>query len=559
MTSAPSAIKPEPVAAAALAGRRWEVAAWLALTAVLVALTPLFLCMPLTVDTTFYDICGQDILRGRSPEKDFLVLMPPAMAWALAAVRATLGGSSLAFRAADLLVVGAVIGLLAGWLRSAGASRAAAVWSAVMLSTFYLTTTEWCQVQPDSWMLLPSVAALHLRRRQVAILAAPGHAGRVAVRGALEGLLWGAGCLVKPYVVVPGVLAWLVSVLLVRGAVPEWRGRVVRDAAGLMAGGLIMAVGWQGWLLKHDAWHTYWHNVAEFRGDYYSRSSPLVERLERLLLENLFPWGLVHLAAAPLALVSLLGAALGSGRGAAAGVARAEALLAGVYLGWTAQATYKQSQLDYQLVPAVLLGMTLVATVVACRLRRVWGGLALAVFSAVAVWYQAPFVRPQRMALWAECWRQGSTPELQDRLHMARFTPTEAELQRVTEFLLAERVGDQDVLCFGFTTTPVQASLGTLPATRHLYPNINMAFFADHREAIRSELKSGRQRFIITDACDLGLTSAQAAVERPGDPLALPPLPPGSPGEQSAREWPYAEPVVFRAGRYYVHQAAARG
>ena len=63
--------------------------------------------------------------------------------------------------------------------------------------SFYLTTSEGVHAQPDVWMLLPALAALHLRRRQtVALARADLPPCRAAAWGALEGVCWGAGCLV---------------------------------------------------------------------------------------------------------------------------------------------------------------------------------------------------------------------------------------------------------------------------------------------------------------------------------------------------------------------------
>ena len=147
-----------------LGTRRWpEVAGWLALAAVLVLLVPLFLRMPLMVDAVFYDTCALHVLRGGALERDFLFLVPPAMVWSMATVRALLGDSSEAMRMVDLGIVAVEVGLLVLWLRIMGLSRAVQIGAAVLLAAFYLTEAEWIHVQPDLWMLLPALLALHLR------------------------------------------------------------------------------------------------------------------------------------------------------------------------------------------------------------------------------------------------------------------------------------------------------------------------------------------------------------------------------------------------------------
>ena len=169
-------------------------------------------------------------LRSLSParwrlERDLLCLMPPGMAWSLAAVRATLGGSSLAARVADLGIVAAVIALLAGWL----AARRTVV-RGLRLG------------RGPARRLLPhhhrmgAGAAGHLDvptgrggadpapptgRRPHRRDAAGRAGGGLAL---LEGVLWGTACLFKPFVVVPGLAAWLASAAVVRALAAAGRG-----------------------------------------------------------------------------------------------------------------------------------------------------------------------------------------------------------------------------------------------------------------------------------------------------------------------------------------------
>jgi hypothetical protein len=512
-----------------------EALGWVALAAVLLALVPLFLCMPLTPDTSFYDVGARHVLRGGRLESDLLYLPPPGMAWALAAVRATLGRSAVAARAADLAVVAAIVALLVRWLRHSGLSRAACAWSAVLLAAFYLTTTEWVQVQPDTWMLLPAVAALTLRRRNVAALTAPAGGGPPAAAWALaEGALWGAGCLVKPFVVIPGLLTWLASAALVRRTGPGRARRLVPDAAGLLAGGLLMGAVWQGWLLYHGTWQDYWRNYAEFSGDHYTRAPGLGDRALSVVTK-LQPWGLLHLAALPVALAAL--ARPLRSRGPAAPALAAESLLAGCYLGWLAQAGLLQFGFHYHMAPTVFLATALLVGWLGRRARPAWGWAALAVFWAFGVALQ-PAARPARLALWAECWRQGGTPELMDRLHLYETSPSCADLARVADYLRRQGAGDRDVLCYDLGTTALQADLDIRPATRQIYPATNMFYLAKHSDAIRAELMAGPQRWIV---------------------IELPPASPESAGPDAAaslpKRWPYLDPVVFRAGRYLVLEA----
>jgi hypothetical protein len=255
-----------------------------------------------------------------------------------------------------------------------------------------------------------------------------------------------------------------------------------------------------------------------------------------------------------------------------------EPLLAGLYLGWLFQASFLQHQFDYHLVPAVLLGITLLIGGWCRPAGRVWGRLALAAVVAVGVIcepalpparqdrggvpddrleagvFWRPTLRPARLALWGRCWREGSTPEMKDRLSAVPFGPNWVELGRVTDYLRSLDLRDGDLLCYEATALAVNEELGLRLPTRFPHPTTALAQYVAHRAALLRELQGGAQRYILTDMAsweEPHLTRVQAEAERPGEPLALPPdFPPRLVGQ-----WPFSEPVVFRAGRYYVHRA----
>src|SRR6266542_1383801 len=191
---------------------RLEALGWLALVALLAVALPLFVRMPVTSDVAFYDTCAHYVLRGGALERDLFFLPPPGMVWSLVLIRSLLGWSSEAVRLADLVVVSAIIWLLGRWLRAAGLSRAARVWATVLLFAFYLSTSEWSHAQPDAWMLLPAMAALHLRLRLVqALTGEPVPTRGTTALSLLEGMCWAAACLFKPFVALPAFLVWLTS------------------------------------------------------------------------------------------------------------------------------------------------------------------------------------------------------------------------------------------------------------------------------------------------------------------------------------------------------------
>src|SRR5579883_2883244 len=173
------------------------------LAALLVTHLPAFVCMPFDTDVCLWDLFARSVLDGGVPYRDLMENNFPGMLWAHLAVRSVFGWRPEVLRAADAAVVGAVVLLLVRWLPS----RAAPAWrffAAFVLAAFYLTTSEWCHCQRDTWMLLPTLLALSLRYRQVLKMSGPRpSAAAVGRRGLLEGFLWASACWVKPYAAVP--------------------------------------------------------------------------------------------------------------------------------------------------------------------------------------------------------------------------------------------------------------------------------------------------------------------------------------------------------------------
>jgi hypothetical protein len=93
--------------------------------------------------------------------------------------------------------------------------------------------------------------------------------------------------------------------------------------------------------------------------------------------------------------------------------------------------------------------------------------------------------------------------------------------------------------------------LAVEPATRYLLPRNYITMFTKQAEQIQNDIKHSGQRFLVTDMRSALSTPEEANAVRDDQPLALPPnLPPAVAGR-----WPFTEPVVFRAGRYYVHRS----
>src|SRR5208283_5109699 len=129
------------------------------------------------------------------------------------------------------LVVTAIILLLVCKALPSSWSPVSRLVTALVLFFFYSSMSEWCQCQPDTWMLLPATGALCLRQRQVQrlLLASP-PASTVIWAAVGEGVLWGLAFLIKPFAAFPALACFFLTLGLV------WRkdriGKLAVDAGG---------------------------------------------------------------------------------------------------------------------------------------------------------------------------------------------------------------------------------------------------------------------------------------------------------------------------------------
>ncbi len=587
------------------AGPRPKAGAWAALALLILLALPLHLCLPLWDDVYYYGLFARTILHGGVLERDLnFFAKPPAMVWCLAALTGPTGWRPEVIRLADFAIVLGCIGLLAHWLGRLGMTQAAKVWAAFVLLLYYVSTTDWNHCQPDVWMLLPALLALHLRRRQVAaLIRGDDSLRRLSGRAVLEGWCWGCACLFKPFVVVPGLACWAVSVTLVR----RRGGRfwpLAADLLGLLAGGLMAGGVWVAWLWWGGGWSAFWDDFRVWGPGYYTTVGSTLKHRTLYLVTQFFPWGLVNVVAVPAAVLSILQATTGkraSAEYAAFEPTACQALLGACYLGWLVQANYIQFQIDYHLVPALLLALAVVAGQVYLSVRlvvvagRSWvligrppgwlsmrpavAGVLVAVLAAVVLAFH-PLMRPDRLALWGRCFQEGSSPALRDALaleshqscwlmlwkgqedssHRGRpvnlggfwnsETPSWRDLERVAQFLRSHQVKDYEVTCYSTHTTNLYLDLDLRPSTRILFVNDIIWMYPDHRERIWRELNASRQRFVVTDLAEALCDRDRGLAQQPKQPLALPPIFP----KELKSGFPWTEPVVFRAGPYLVHR-----
>ncbi len=464
-----------------------------ALSAVLLAVllvvhVPAFLCLALDADVSQWDLCARTVRDGGVFYRDAFENNLPGMLWLHLAIRSLVGWSCEAMRAVDLGIVAAIVVLLVRWL-PAGASGAARLGTAFVLAAFYLSTSEWCHCQRDTWMLVPALLALELRRRQdVALIRPGGLSPAFFFRALLEGLLWAAAFWIKPFVVVPAVLCWVATAPLIARQTGR---RLALDGLLVIAGGLAAGAAGCAWLRATGAWKDFWDIMWIWNREYVGHD--VSNGKHWLILAGfalrLSPWLLIHLAALPLACLDL-------GRGGRDEESIRGRLLSALYVGWLVQAIALQHLFDYVHVPAVLLALTVVGRRAAAApgpTRR-----ALVVLLAFCVALRVPGLTAQRLPLWDRCLREGSSVELRDRLSLLPRTRW-ADLDRVRSFLAQQRPGDGEVTCYNMRIEPLYLDLGLRPPTRHFMLENELVIFARQRSAIAADLAASRQRYFVCD------------------------------------------------------------
>jgi hypothetical protein len=521
------------------------------LAVIVVVGIPIFIRMPVWVDIYHHDLCARNVLEAGVHYRDTFETSPPGILWIHLAVRSLLGWSSEAIRFADLLFVGAIIGLLIRWLRLSGQSTATLLWTVVALCAFYFPLSEHCHCQRDTWMLLPALLALSLRLRQQPRLLRATPVWSLLWPAVLEGSCWGAAFWIKPFIIVPALLCWLLGVSLTAfGRTRSWAAIAV-DWIGLLAGGL--AIGGVGllWLWDSGALPHWYRVVVDWLPEYKS-AVRLPTGYSTLAFMEFVPWSAAHLVALPVAAVAI-GRALRDGSRTAPSQAPsllAPALTGCFYLGWLVQATLLQHGFAYHHVPPLLLAIAVAASWRGIRSQSFVGRVNLIVFVAVAL-VMNPLLRWHRLAAWPRCWSEWSSPVLRDQLKLQDAVDWQ-DLERVAQYLRSQDLHDRELTCYAASTIPLYQELGIKPSTPFVEFSMFLKFFPQHRQEILVAQSNSPSRFVVTDGGDwwsARLSREEAIAQSPGDPLALPSTLP----DEMRRTYPWAQPVVFRAGRYFVH------
>lgn len=382
--------------------------------------------------------------------------------------------------------------------------------------------------------------------------------------------MWGLAVWIKPHAIVPAAAVWLTSVLILRRTVPARS--IGLDLAGLVCGGLLAGIPGVAWLVGTGAWPYFWDIFTRWNPEYMAdgvwREIPHKVQWAFVWCR---PWGVLHVAALPLAVLGLWEGFRSRTDGAAA----SRAMLAALYLGWFGQAVVLQKGFDYVEVPVVILAMAVLA-------GRGWavGFPYLVWFAAVGVVLNVagfipdaarvvsavndtnrlvklehhPLTDPAILPLWPRCWAEGSTPELRDKL--GQFTTIHCgtnweDLDAVARFLrtIQPPLRDRELTCWHDSTHPLYLMLDLEPSTRYMHYGTVFPLRGKVPE-IRRAVAESPQRYVVSDLRRMTYHYHEAYAPGAAGPNSLPAWFPKS----QRGLFPWNQPVVFRAGRYVVHK-----
>jgi hypothetical protein len=550
--------------------------------------------MPPWCDVTLYDVAAQNLLGGGIHYRDVFDTNMPGFPWALAGVRAVLGWSTEAVRAVDLLVVGGIAWLLERLATRGGADRAARAWLLAGIAVFYPFTSEFNHCQRDVWMLLPALAAVAIRGVR---LGQPTALPRPSVLGGLvEGALWGLACWVKPHVIVPAAVVWLLTAprLIRIGSARSLAG----DLAGNLLGGVFVGALGVGVLVGTGTWP---HFVEVFTFWNTGYASLMWEELPvrfDVQLHYFPPWSYLQVVAVPVALLCVLDGRPRPGVGPVGRrlpawlwdtgsddrVRFARLVLAAVYLGWVGQAFFLQRDFHYVHVPETLMMLAVLATHrwkagLVCTAWLAASSLlvGLGLFSSQnpppvrtfarldwGVLFVHPAADPARWPLWWDCWRGDLTEVEYYRRRNAVALVKDfhgsndwEQLAEVADELRRRGAGDRDVVCWHDAPHAVYLLLGVRPGFRFLHVSQMIGVGPAQQDRVRAELSAAAPhvRWVVSDLWRAGADVPESL----GDPTSTGPdlLPLGMIPEVRD-EFPFDQPAVFRSGggrgRYILHE-----
>jgi hypothetical protein len=474
---------------------------WCAVAVVLVTAIPLVVRSPLTSDTVMFDLQAQTVLNGGVLYRDVLEPNFPGIVWCHLVIRSVGGWSSEWIRIADVLIVGTAIVVLLriavnssmtrdhGELHSGSSRNTQLATACFFAALFYLSRNEWCHCQRDAWMLLPVSMAMWLHGRTISRETRSG-----VMKGLLEGVCWSAAFWIKPHVALPALSIFAVKFLADRD-----HRRVAVHLLTVVGGGVLIAVPGILWLVATDAWHPFLQMQLHWNPEYLAAGADRrsVRKLWFMLI-RFHPWWIVHVAAIPVAVITIRNAVRHrrDSNNRAQTALYVQASLGALYLGWLVQACVLQHAMDYIQVPPVLLGITVLA-------GRSWraGSIPLrcsiAAFAAITI-AALPFWNNHRIGQWTSCITAPASWQQRETLAQGRY-PAWNDVGQVVEFLGRRNVLSGDVTCYTTHSVHVYAALNLLPSTRYVGVSTLLELFPTRSATIESTVQNCGAQFVVTD------------------------------------------------------------
>jgi hypothetical protein len=387
-----------------------------------------------------------------------------------------------------------------------------------VMAIYYSGCYSICHCQRDVWML--SIAALAVWFRWQQFDAKDATFRRVVILAFFEGVSWGVAIWIKPYVVVPAIFCWVATQFLLSRGKSRSTMRMATDNAALFAGGLFIGGTGLLWLWATGSLEYFFEVPIGWSGQYRSNRSSLSERVNLLLIWNVryFPWGLLHLCAVGIALHNLRGVFVDKAETATHSSRGAIALLSCLYLGWLAQAVFLQFPHDYVLATPLLIGFPVLLRWPA--LQRPPLGFAIVLIALLGlVLFRHPLIKANY-----------------------------EDLSLVEGYLNLHGIQDGELLCWDDSSPPLYISLRVSPSSRLIRANGWLQFFTGRQRELRSQFEMENPRFVVTDLMLLKINPDELADDQNLETVskAIPPA--------LREEFPWREPIVFRAGRYLVHE-----
>jgi hypothetical protein len=369
----------------------------------------------------------------------------------------------------------------------------------------------------------------------------------------LEGMCWGVAFTVKPFVVVTVLACWLMAAVRLRAwhsqAQPQGERpsgllpHLLKDTGWVVLGGIIVGVLCVGWLWKTGNWPYFVEEgLGKWNSDYWRTTAPWQERILPAFT-MLWPWGLLHVLAIPLAIASIVRAAAPQLR-AAVRFPPSDSLLGAFYLSWLFQANFLQRQLEYHLVPPVIMAIAIIAAIPVLFELAAIGCLWWATNSH-------PLLNRQALSLWKPCVTQGSSSEI--RTLLTHSYPDYADwpaLDRIAAYLRTQRIADRELTCYSFTSFPLYLKLDVKPSTRFVMFYSHLKYFPSHKSEIIGDIMKSPQRFMVSDIRMIPNSSLVKELRAKARTRLLTAA--DFPASFRAT-WPFCMPVVYQAGDYLVH------